>query len=229
MGGRRGFVRELFPRHLGPFPSHVNTRGSMIRFSRAFQIALTSLPHLKGIDRSAAQKVLTDKRRKSICEEYWFDRNISNRPYLADAKPHAKKVASALRQLIGTLDNGDQFANTAIVRIGESTLSTDDRAELLEDWLLACEEIVDTPSNAGRRANQHIDNALRRISILWHDLTGREFPRTITTCMGDGGMEFVAPGPQFALMLIQAVDPTITLADVKTALRKNHWKQPVQE
>jgi len=201
----------------------------MIRFSKAFHIALTTLPYLTDIDRSAALKILTDKRRKSICEEYWFDRKVSNRPYLADAKPHAKKVASTLRQLIETLNYGDQFANTAIVRIGESKLSTDERLEFLDDWLLACETIVDTPSNAGRRTNEHIDNALGRIASLWRDLTNREFPRTITTDMGRRGLEFVSSGPQFALLLLQAVDPSITLADVKTALRKNHWKQLVQE
>src|SRR5690606_9984920 len=92
----------------------------------------------------------------------------------------------------------------------------------LETLLQSSTEIAEFKGEPGRRSEFHVDHALGSLAVLWTNLTGRRFPKNILT--EPDGQAFSAPGPRFAVRLIQAIDPSVTFLEVKAALRKDQWR-----
>jgi hypothetical protein len=59
-----------------------------------------------------------------------------------------------------------------------------------------------------------------RLSAVWSNLKGEKMARSYRTALGQNGAEeFVAHGPRFVQLLVQAIDPDITVSQVRTALQ----------
>lgn len=199
----------------------------MRRFKKEFTQLVAKLSPTYKVTDDVVRKKLPDRRRKDICEKYWQDWNYNHRPSLHTLKPFAKRLEAAMREVNAALNGMPSYALYGIRALSDHELDLIDHEAFLEPWIRACSQIAHSSGKPGSRPTDHIDRALNRISALWLDLTGEKFPKNIVTTSA-GAQEFISPGPQFALKLIQAMDPQITFADVSTALKKDIWRQPIQ-
>lgn len=205
----------------------LNTPISEKRYKAAFDELIKTSPYNNLIGKKLNVRRLA-KTRRDICGWYWSDQVYAKSASHEHLKPYAKKLDNALRNLEEVIRSLPAFASNGITDVSGQTRGLYYFPEALEPWRAACSQISESMGKPGRRSTDHIDRALHRISQLWHDITGSGFPKTISTPTAKA-QEFIAPGPQFALTLIQAIDPEVTFSQVKTALRKDVWREPIQD
>src|SRR5207237_768480 len=90
---------------------------------------------------------------------------------------------------------------------------------VLDAVICACDRSKLAPGKAGRPKKSHIQVGARKLAALWSTLSQKSFPKSLATQPPRGGLEFLASGPLFVHRILTAIDPEVTLEEVRTALK----------
>ena len=99
----------------------------------------------------------------------------------------------------------------------------------------ACNEVGPIVGTRGDRERTDIACAAADAATLWSELSGKRFSKNLSTSKKIQNaeypweLEFDSAGPQFVRETIRALDPSVTFAEVRTALAKLPVNLPVQK
>lgn len=163
-------------------------------------------------------------RARGICQMYWVEKRHSDLPLLASAKPHARNISRKLDALIKAVQDAPLYVNTAIFLESGERVGTSETIQDLLAWQVASEKISNLKGKTGPDTGDHLDRTVHRLASLWWALTGTTLGITLATIEEEGERVFQKPAPYFVTKLIQAIDDTLTLAEIGTTIRKGKWK-----
>jgi hypothetical protein len=193
---------------------------------QAFEAALK---HLNVSD--AARR--TDLRRllKDVATSYWRTRRDIERPppkwYREQIEP-IKKATDQLLKVIRKPAEGTgqaalihltQFRMQRRLRDG-NYLEPESIEQTLQRFSRVCAECLSLKGTAGARAQSHVQSAVHELAAIWKDVNGHPLGLSLDTATGRHGKEFTYPGPRFVQIVLQGIDPRLSISEISTALRK---------
>ena len=93
--------------------------------------------------------------------------------------------------------------------------------QILEQFRLACLDCAPkTKGKPGAKKQSHIEEAVRDLSKLWEELSGKPVPMSLDSEGHGSKQEFISPGPRFCQVVLQSIDPDVSTSQIETALRK---------
>ncbi|MBX9453227.1 MAG: hypothetical protein KL801_15570 [Mesorhizobium sp.] len=176
-----------------------------------------------------------DHNSEAICQAYWLSYIEYSKiaPHNINDKVDAASRAASL--LIESIDTGVRILLVEKVfkplALAESEEARNPRRqqELLENFLSTLERIRNLEAHVepkrGARPKKHNQLGVQGCADMWISLTGMQVPKTFEMAKGHHGTsEFVSPAVQFVAELMQAIDPRVTLSEVRSALKSSTVK-----
>ena len=72
--------------------------------------------------------------------------------------------------------------------------------------------------------------AVHALAEIWRERTGKQLGLGLDTEIGPSKrQQLFYPGPRFVEVIVQAIDPSLTTAEIGTALRKSLGKRALQK
>ena len=93
--------------------------------------------------------------------------------------------------------------------------------QLLEQFRIVC--LICIGANKDKRGPKrelHVEEAVASLSKLWERISGKPVPMSFDTEIHDSKQEFVSHGLLFCQIILQGIDPDVSISQIETALRK---------
>jgi hypothetical protein len=90
--------------------------------------------------------------------------------------------------------------------------------ELLQGFIRAC-ELATPEENSGAPRMRHVAETVRCVVSIYQEFSGKRVSLSLSVANGRSGEEFISPGPRFVQLILQGIDPTLTMAEIGTGLR----------
>lgn len=158
-----------------------------------------------------------------ICVRYLENISWYYRKPKALVDADVMKIAVAAGDLQKAIERSTPHARAASLRKpSDGIYPMHARLRQLNDILTEIIDLPGTPREAkrGAREKTFLTEAVPAIVQLWVELTGERFKRTVTTARGKRDeLDFGAPGAHFVFGLLNAMDDTVTVKEVRTVIK----------
>jgi hypothetical protein len=179
----------------------------------------------------------------NIAHVYWFDRRVYGRKSREEFNAELEKIQKASAELSDALANAPhtvlgslsyplqrQFTENPIwpgLAERSSSLSELKKVSLvLEGLTVACKKSLLSKDGPGAREKKHVTRATSALVSFWRT-SGYVFKKILETAPGQyDPLEFTSDGPQFVWRILSAIDPVLTIGEVRSALKKVGCDQP---
>jgi hypothetical protein len=102
--------------------------------------------------------------------------------------------------------------------------------QILEEFEKVCAESLRRKGAPGAKRELHVQAAVVALSDIWLECTGSPVPVSLDTEIGTSGLqEFTYPGPRFCQLVLQSIDPDLSVSQIETAIRNTLGKRRVRK
>jgi hypothetical protein len=188
------------------------------------------------------------KQIQGVAIAYAEDRRMMEKPPLEWYRSRIEPMRNATISLLRTIrsQDGMYWPFLALVRhrMGRSLGSNSDPEsieQILEAFERVCAESIRQKGSPGAKQERHVQNAVKALSNIWLECTKFRIPLSLDTEIGpvkqDANLvandldaasrelqkrsleEFTSPGPRFCQVVLQRIDPGLTVSQIQTAIR----------
>jgi hypothetical protein len=216
-----------------------------------------SIPPLSdaAISRALAELKLSDDIKTSVRNRiaevavtYWRIRRDVERPGSKWYRSQVKPIRTAAAKLLKVIR---PRGRTALVALNHTIRATMQRPllkrgqafdspqesieQLLEDFIRACDHSLKVKGTPGNKKTSHVRSVALQVAHIWLEVTKKPVPLSFDTCpdekweFGPSTDVFNQSGPRFVQLVLQGIDPKISVAQIVTALRSITAKQKLQK
>ena len=206
-----------------------------------------SIPPLSdaAISRALAELKLSDDNKTSVRNRiakvavtYWRIRRDVERPGSKWYRSQVKPVRTATAKLLKVIR---PRGRTALVALNHTTRATMQRPllkrgqasdspqesieQLLEEFIRVCDRSLKIKGTPGNKKTSHVRSAAMEAADIWLAITKKPVPLSFDTAFdekwefGPSKDVFNQSGPRFVQLILQGIDPKISVAQIVTALR----------
>jgi hypothetical protein len=188
------------------------------------------------------------KRIEQVAQTYWRIRRDVERPGSKWYRSQVKPVRTATAKLLKVIRPRGRTALVALNYIirdrmqrslwkrGQTFDSPQESIEqLLEDLIRACDHSLKVKGTPGNKKTSHVRSAALQAADIWLAIAKKPVPLSFDTChdekweFGPSRDVFIQSGPRFVQLVLQGIDPKISVAQIVTALRSITAKQKLQK
>jgi hypothetical protein len=123
--------------------------------------------------------------------------------------------------------------------------------QTLREFEKVCAEALRRKGTPGAKRGLHVQVAVKSLSNIWFEITGSAVPISLDTEIGirkeaanriavespNIGQEttqrssqgFTSPGPRFCQLVLQSIDPDLTVSQIETAIRNTLGKRHMRK
>jgi hypothetical protein len=190
---------------------------------------------LKGIDE--AHRIDLRERLKGLATNYWRRKRDIEQPSPKWYRKQIQPIQKATDNLLEALRRPPKgiTGRAALVRLTRLRMrrslrgpDPDSIEEILAHFSRVCAESLRIKGSAGARRQSHLQNAVQELATIWKEVVGQPLSLSLDTEIGRGE-EFVYPGPRFAQIVLQGIDPRLSISEIATALRNALGGRRVQK
>lgn len=167
-----------------------------------------------------------------ICHIYWSQKDYYNRVSVGrreiTAFDNFKAHARAVLKVIGSDNSAPNrsVADRFVWRVFHGNLKWNLKefeealpAVRMSLRLIAEQQTPELELKSGRRERSHVHNAAVSLREVWLAIGGSPFPKNPEIAGVGSSAEFVHLGSQLVFKVLEAIDPNIRIAQVRTALK----------
>ena len=156
--------------------------------------------------------------------DYVFKEVYGSPRQIKDAARQHLEIAQSLLHL---LDSSNGRRDLAIVERLFAGSNLSDLEVQVRNLVEQLEIISKATLPGGRPSNYLVDQLVARIAAVWEQASGQKFQKTILKAKGKSGkLEFVSSSPYFVQKVSQAIDPSIKISQIETAIKHLDDKDP---
>jgi hypothetical protein len=90
---------------------------------------------------------------------------------------------------------------------------------ILDAVIRVCKDRKPPKGKRGAYKKAHVQIGVKELADLWSTLTRKPFPKSVEIAQAKGADEFISGGAIFVHQMLTAIDPEVTLAETRTALK----------
>jgi hypothetical protein len=184
-----------------------------------------------------ARRIDLRERLKGLATGYWQRRRDIERPspkwYRKQIQPIQKATDNLLKALRRRPKGTGQAALVQLTRLRmrrslRGPTDPESIEEILAHFSRVCAESLRIKGSVGARRQSHLQNAVQELAAIWEEVVGGPLGLSLDTEIGRGE-EFAYPGPRFAQIVLQGIDPRLSISEIATALRNALGGRRVQK
>ena len=236
----------------GPFTSRLSEDPALPTLQE--DVVRTAASHLKVLDDEKKKEILRQQLKQIVRDYWELRHDIVGRPpqrwyrtRIKDVGNAANKLLTLIREDFGTalMRLARELPRTLNLQLRQrSSPSTQNQSieNILEGLKAICDQltVVKRPGaitgKSGAKNLVHIKLAVTALIRTWESFMNVKFPITLTAADNtatvdrkksakDGGKSaFTSPGPYFVQVIMQLIDPDVTVSQIATALRSHSAK-----
>ena len=190
---------------------------------------------LKVIDE--ADRIDLSERLKGLATDYWQRRRDIERPSPKWYRKQVQPIQTATDNLLEALRSPPKgTCQAALVHLTRLRMRRGLRGPtdpesiegILAHFSRVCAESLRIKGSVGARRQSHLQDAVRELAAIWEEVVGRPLGLSLDTEIGRGE-EFAYPGAHFAQIVLQGIDPRLSVSEITTALRNALGGRRVQK
>lgn len=190
---------------------------------RRFRYAKSPEEYRRGFEQVGLHAETLVKHLNDLSPDARWQLNSALRRAKRSAKARIEPSSSTLKgkAIITTVDQNSLPSREAVE---DEELSLHRIGQMLDGLKASAETCVADEQGSGtNRENTHIQYAARKLRSLWCTLTNKKWSKNYRSASAGTANapldEFINPGPLFVQRVLRVIDPEITFAQIKSAMR----------